>query len=335
MAAVAGAFTSGWRDKNIAEWSNPEVREFLEASLPGHPCAAQLQHTSGRVLSSLTKDDLRSHVRDEEAANVIWAELKRLRAKHEERDFIEANGAHPFTVYIRTPADISIEIEVRPTDTVLDLKARVAAMEGTPVESQRLMRHGAPLLDARTLAACNVSHGTVLLLVPRLTVGSHRYAVPASGVRSAIGTGTASEQHRAALGGMPPPRSGIPRPRVPVVCADVARPFPMCLEFEGVPEYQSFMLALQREVGRRDSSSAAATAASPRGGDGAPFLEVLPADNLHDPVQTRIVYDVGEEVLQLDTLGDIVLECARYRVLLHLRSDQKTAELVTGIRPHR
>merc|ERR1719291_173585 len=125
-----------------------------------------------------------------------------------------------------------------------------------------------------------------------------------------------------------PALSGIPRPRVPVACTDIARPFPMSLEFEGVPEYQSFMLALQRQAGRRDSSATAPAESA----DGTPFLEILPLDNLREPVQTRISFDTEAEVLLIDTVGDVLMECTKYPVLLHLRSEQKRALLVIGIR---
>ncbi|CAE8611411.1 unnamed protein product [Polarella glacialis] len=107
----------------------------------------------------------------------------------------------------------------------------------------------------------------------------------------------------------------------------------MSLEFDSILEYQTFMLSLQRQVGRREkmaSSLAAAVQADER----APFLEILPADNMRPPVQTRVTFDPEAEVLMLDTVGDILVDGARYRVLLHLKEEQKLAVLVTGVRPH-
>jgi len=311
MAAAATAMPAAWRQKDAAEWSNPDVRAFLEAVLPGHACAAGFNHTSGRVLCSLSKDDLRRQARDEEAANVIWAELQRMRGAHREREDVAAHGADPYTIFVRTPADISIELEVLPMDTVSDVKARLAAVEGTPVEMQRLTRNGAPMLDARTLASYHVSHGAVLLLVPRLSLsGGQRFAPPPAARSSHVATAS----------------SGMPRPRVPVVCTDIARPFPMSIEFESIPEYQSFMLKLQRQAGRRDTGSSLPAEAD----EGAPFLEILPADNVRQPVQTRIFFDSEAEVLLIDTVGDILMERTKYRVMLHLREEQKFATLVTG-----
>mmetsp|Transcript_61375 Transcript_61375/g.142854 ORF Transcript_61375/g.142854 Transcript_61375/m.142854 type:complete len:312 (-) Transcript_61375:37-972(-) len=300
-----------WRRKEVAEWSNPEVRAFLETVLPGHSCAESFVHTTGRVLCSLSKDDLRRQARDEEATNVIWAELHRLRAEFEHKESVAAHGAEPFTLFVRTPTDFAVELEVLPTETVAEVKARLAAIEGTPVEMQRLTRNGGPMLDARTLASYNISHGTVLLLVPRLAiVGSQRFAVP-----------PAATSARAV-----PKASGIPRPQVPVVCTDITRPFPMSLEFEGVPEYQAFMVGLQRQAGRRDPGALAPTAVDLND----PVLEILPADQLRKAVRTRISFDPEAEVLLIGTLGDILMERTKYRVMLHLRDDQKPALLVTG-----
>lgn len=305
----------GWQRKDVAEWSNPEVRTFIESILPGHDCAGTFLYASGRVLCSLTKEDLRRQVRDEEAANVIWGELQRLQEACREREEVAAHSSGLFSLFVRTPAEVSLELEVLPTDMVGDVKERIASLEGTPAEMQRLTRNGLTLLDTRTLGSYGLSHGTVLLLVPRLALaGQKRFAPMPAAWNSHLSTAS----------------SGIPRPRMPVVCSDIARPFPMSLEFSSVPEYQGFMLSLQRQVGRRDL-----TTASPEADANAPFLEILPADNTRRPVRTRINFDPEAEVLLVDTLGDIVIDCARYRVLLHLREERKTAHLVTGPRIER
>jgi hypothetical protein len=300
-----------WRKQNVPQWSNDQVRDFLENILPGHDCIRHFSHTTGRVFASQTKDELRKQARDEEATNVIWAELRRLQSAREERDNIEAtSGKEKYTLFVRTPMDISVELEVAPADSVAEVKERLAKVEGTPVETQRLMWNGVPMLDRRTLASYHICHGSVVLLVPRLGNSGQRYAPPPAS-RSA---------HVAAA------RSGIPRPRVPVVCSDIARPWPMSIEFPSIPDYQGFMLSLQRESGRFDAGP------ENRSPENAPFLEILPADSVHAPVQTRVHFDAEAEVLLIDTLGDILMEGTRYRVLLHLQKEQKMAHLVTGIR---
>mmetsp|Transcript_81127 Transcript_81127/g.165249 ORF Transcript_81127/g.165249 Transcript_81127/m.165249 type:complete len:228 (-) Transcript_81127:71-754(-) len=224
-------------------------------------------------------------------------------------------GAHlPFELFVRTPSEIVLQLEVKPSDTIEEVKARLATLEGMPAERQRLMRHGAPLPDQRSLEACGVAAGQVLLLVPRIgELGQRNFAA----VR------------------LPDPKplaSGIPRPRVPLVCTDIARPFPMSLEFLSIAEYQSFMLSLQRQVGRKSLTSSIAEVSEVD--ERAPYLEILSPDKMRPPVQTRVTFDEETEVLLIDTVGDILVDNARYRVLLHLKEEQKLAQLVTGVRPH-
>merc|ERR1719162_2074450 len=128
------------------------------------------------------------------------------------------------------------------------------------------------MLDKRTLASYSIAHGSVVLLVPRLAAAAGQRYAPAPATQNARSIPTAA-------------RSGIPRPRVPVVCNDIARPWPMSIEFPSIPDYQSFMLSLQREAGRYDAGP------ENRSPENAPYLEILPADNAHAPVQTRIHFD--------------------------------------------
>jgi len=305
-----------WQGKDVECWSSPEVQAFLAAVLPGHAATAAFGHCSGKVLATLSKEDLRRQAKDEEAANVIFAELTRLKQVQDHVSQINASGAQPFQLHIRTPADVVLQLEVHPTDTISRVKARLASLEGTPVERQRLVLQGSPLLDNRSLASCGVGESTVLLLVPRLNQSGARGFAPAATVPA-------------------PPKplaSGTPRPRVPLVCTDITRPFPMSLEFISIAEYQSFMLSIQRQVGRRSLTST--LSAVVEADEASPFLEILSNDNMRPPVQTRVMFDEDSEVLLIDTVGDILMDNARYRVLLHLKEEQKTAVLVTGMRPH-
>lgn len=303
---------STWCSRDIAEWSNSEVRDFVESVLPGHTCVQRFGHTTGRVLASLTKDDLRRQAKDEEATNVIWVELQRLkRERSHHAEVASSTGDEPYTIFVRTPLDVSVELEVTATMMVAELKERMAKLEGTPVATQRLVWNGVPMLDRRTLASYHVGHGSVVLLVPRLAAsGQQRYAAPAVVARGGLQKPSTS--------------SGIPRPRVPIICNDIVRPWPMSLEFTNIPEYQAFMLSLQREGGPRGAAP-----------QDAPILEILSDDPAHLPVQTRISFDPEVEVLLIDTVGDILVEGAKYRVLLHLREEQRLAHLVTGFRDER
>lgn len=310
-AQASGTASVPWQKQNVGDWTNTDVRNFLESVLPGHECISRFGYTTGRVMATVTKDELRKQAKDEEATNVIWAELRRLQSARQERESIAAQaGTEKYTLFVRTPMDVSVELEVAPFETVAEVKERLAAVEGTPVDAQRLMWNGVPMLDRRTLASYHICHGSVALLVPRLGNSGQRYAPPPAARNAHVGAA----------------RSGIPRPRVPVVCTDIARPWPMSIEFPSIPEYQSFMLSLQREAGRYDANPGS------RSPEDAPFLEILPADNAHAPVQTSIHFDADAEVLLIDTVGDILMEGTRYRVLLHLQKQQKLAHLVTGVR---
>jgi len=305
--------SESWRRKPIAEWSSSEVQSFLAAVIPGHNNASLLHHWTGKVLASITKDDLRLQVKNEEAANVIWVELRHLEAFLKERATIASQRPEPFSVYVRSPVDAAVELEVLPQDTVAEVKLKLEALSGTPVDMQRLMWNGVPMVDTRTLVSYNIGPHSVILSVPRLNSW-------ATGGANRPPTAGSSRQ-------LPKPTSGIPQPRVPVVCSDIARPFDMYLEFPNIPEYQGFMLAVQRCGSRR-------VASIPQQ-DGEEefdvlFLEVLSADGMRAPVQTRILYDAATEVLKIDTLGDILMQRTKYRVLLHLRNERKLAHLVTG-----
>lgn len=248
-----------WQGKDVECWSSPEVQAFLAAVLPGHAAAAALGHCSGKVLATLSKEDLRRQAKDEEAANVIFAELARIKQVQDHVSQINASGAQPFQLHIRTPADVVLQLEVHPTDTISHVKARLASLEGTPVERQRLVLQGSPLLDSRSLASCGIGESTVLLLVPRLNQSGARSFAPAT------------------VPVPPKPLAGTPRPRVPLVCTDITRPFPMSLEFISIAEYQSFMLAIQRQVGRRSLTST--LSAVVEADEVSPFLEILSNDN--------------------------------------------------------
>merc|ERR550514_2158509 len=114
MAAVA---MDNYRVKDLTEWTPIDVREFLQAILPGHPCSDFFTYTSGYVLCNMEKDDLRRQAKDEEAANVIWTELKgckRAPISSANRTFEArqafnngAEGPPTVTVYVRSRQEIA------------------------------------------------------------------------------------------------------------------------------------------------------------------------------------------------------------------------------------
>ena len=62
-------------------------------------------------------------------------------------------------------------LDMEPTDTVTDLKEKVAAKDGTPVEHQRMIFAGRQLEDERTLAAYKITEQSTVHLVLRLRGG--------------------------------------------------------------------------------------------------------------------------------------------------------------------
>ncbi|CAE7482712.1 LEUA [Symbiodinium sp. CCMP2456] len=144
-----------FRLKDPLDWTPSEVAEFLASILPGHPCLDCFTYTSGYVLCSLEKDDLRRQAKNNEAANVIWTELASRRKGAQAtgtKAVVQRGGVDPrsmFTLYVKLARQGSaLELEVAPTDNVAYLKAQIALHEGTPPESQRLVVAGATMQAA-------------------------------------------------------------------------------------------------------------------------------------------------------------------------------------------
>eukprot|EP00913_Durusdinium_trenchii_P022457 g21094.t1 len=68
FAAPAMALNlESFRLKDPLEWTPRQVQDFLTSILPGHPCLGYFHHTSGYVLCSLEKEDLRKQTKSDEA----------------------------------------------------------------------------------------------------------------------------------------------------------------------------------------------------------------------------------------------------------------------------
>ncbi|CAE8633857.1 unnamed protein product, partial [Polarella glacialis] len=142
-----------FRLKDPCEWTPPEVCDFLAVILPGHPSLENFTYTSGYVLCSLDKEDIRRQAKSQEAANIIWAELSTRRRGATQapqggncQAFVQRGGVDPrsfITIYVKAARqDAALELELCPTETVAFLKAQISIHEGTPVESQRLVAGG-------------------------------------------------------------------------------------------------------------------------------------------------------------------------------------------------
>jgi ubiquitin len=65
-------------------------------------------------------------------------------------------------ILVKTPDGKTMTIEVKPSDAVYEVKKKVHAKEGIPVDAQRLFFGEEELDDAPTLSECHIRHGDTL-----------------------------------------------------------------------------------------------------------------------------------------------------------------------------
>lgn len=91
---------------------------------------------------------------------------------------LQSSAAMGMPLYVTTPANQTVTLDVEPSDSIENMKAKLQDKEGIEPGSQYLYFSGSLLEDGRTLSDYNITRASTLPLVATATFG----AIPSAGI---------------------------------------------------------------------------------------------------------------------------------------------------------